>query len=273
VSGETPSSQEIWRNSPSFKIKSAINQNKTISQIEQRQELLTEQVDSIRDKNTSSRNQKRKTARESEGSTKRKQMQDIQDKVYISDANAILLINADIAKLELDHSIPIQFPPIIDNAQECYNNTVELLTADSLFIKTICGCCSLPVPCTSKPEVTISEVNVKSIPNLNLLANNIDPSHPHYDKCTFEYPTVLPAGHLNGYMIDEAGLINKDNATFIQLCSICNEYLGKKKTPPYALANQFYLGKPPSSINPVTNVLEPLPELTWIEKKCLSRGQ
>jgi hypothetical protein len=273
LSGDTSTSQEVWRNSPTIRSQNTANQDNTSSRFEQRQELSTEQVDIIQNAYTTSRNQKRKTARISEGATKRKQMQDIQDKEYISDANAILLIKADIAKLELDHSIPIQFPPIIDNAQECYNNTVELLTADSLFIKTICGCCSLPVPCTSKPEVTISEVNVKSIPNLNLLANNIDPIHPHYDKCTFEYPTVLPAGHLNGYMIDEAGLINKDNATFIQLCSICNEYLGKKKTPPYALANQFYLGTPPSCINPVTNVLEPLPELTWIEKKCLSRGQ
>lgn len=143
------------------------------------------------------------------------------------------------------------FPPHLDNIEASYIKTQSLLLSEVYLTNKTCASCSISVPCVSDKKLSIHKHDFSKIPHLNKLEANTNDNHKH----------VYETDALNGLVLDKKGVMcaSKYQAE-LWICTKCHKSLSAKKTPPLSLANGFFTG-------PLHN----LPELTWIEKICISK--
>ena len=154
------------------------------------------------------------------------------------------------------------FPPIdlnFEKQKQCYKKTIDILDLKHLSYEKVCACCSLSFPCLAHPTFVCNLFDINDLQNLEILKCNEELYKKFPNQ--FFYKT-FPSNALNNLILNKKGIINKENeSTKLYLCSLCSELLKKKKLPKMAIANGFFIGE----------LMNDLPELTWLEQQCISR--
>jgi len=159
-----------------------------------------------------------------------------------------------IAQLDSDKSVP--FPPKSLYPIDCYSDArAKLLAILNNANTEVCASCSLCVPCSVKPDITM-----KCVTNLSDLTPLLEPNEL---KHLPEFKTESGNSTLKDYMLDPRGYTCTNENMTINLCSLCFESVTKGKIPKFSLRNGLYTGIRFSRLH--------LPELNWFEEIVISR--